>query len=469
MSLIAWYPLNGDTKDYSGNNYHLTVKNTGTITLEESGKIGKCYKRPYIGEKCYLGTNKNINIYGSHSMFAWVNIHGIASTGSANGIITNHNHNSLPTGTGITIKAVNDSTFKISCNTAHEDGSRSYYTHAGSTNMSLNTWYHLGLTYCDSTGILRLYVNGQLDGEFNFKNNKLVFKEDILAIFAWSTGYLTNGEYRPSCSINDVRIYNHEISKKEIKDIYSTKILHYKFNNENDLEDTSGYRNSLNCDKLSEPEWSNDSKLGSGSYYFDNTQLSSNGSYKTFYSNNPVFIPEEGTLMFWYKFPDSQNTQNLYPVGWNGFCTIAKINSNSSMGLNYNTGTSDESVHTSNANTNLFNNEWSLYSITWKNGSHIKLYKNDLLVHQFNDTKNMAYVNSFKQFKIGSALSNSYGGVTGNIDDVRAYATELTLEDITDIYKVRAKIEESGNFYINELIHVDSYNNSDLGGMNNDF
>lgn len=41
MSLIAWYPLNGDTKDYSGNAYNLT--NNGA-TSNASGKIGSCYE-----------------------------------------------------------------------------------------------------------------------------------------------------------------------------------------------------------------------------------------------------------------------------------------------------------------------------------------------------------------------------------------------------------------------------------------
>lgn len=40
MSLIAWYPLNGDTKDYSGNNNHIV---SGTYTEDVKGKIGKCF------------------------------------------------------------------------------------------------------------------------------------------------------------------------------------------------------------------------------------------------------------------------------------------------------------------------------------------------------------------------------------------------------------------------------------------
>ena len=37
MSLIHWWPLNGDTQDIIGN-----VKLTGTFTSNASGKIGSC-------------------------------------------------------------------------------------------------------------------------------------------------------------------------------------------------------------------------------------------------------------------------------------------------------------------------------------------------------------------------------------------------------------------------------------------
>ena len=39
MSLIAHYPLNGDTLDYSGNGNNAT--NYGAV-VDDSGKIGKC-------------------------------------------------------------------------------------------------------------------------------------------------------------------------------------------------------------------------------------------------------------------------------------------------------------------------------------------------------------------------------------------------------------------------------------------
>ena len=40
MALIAWYPLNWDTKVYRGNNLHLTINEA---TVDVNGKIGSCY------------------------------------------------------------------------------------------------------------------------------------------------------------------------------------------------------------------------------------------------------------------------------------------------------------------------------------------------------------------------------------------------------------------------------------------
>ena len=45
MALIAWWPLNGNLKDYSGNNYDLTGQN---VIIDSIGKIGKCYLFDYL-------------------------------------------------------------------------------------------------------------------------------------------------------------------------------------------------------------------------------------------------------------------------------------------------------------------------------------------------------------------------------------------------------------------------------------
>ena len=58
MSLIAWYPLNGDTKDYSGSNNN-AQSNSSMPTVNNEGKIGKCYS---FDNNCMIINNEfNIN------------------------------------------------------------------------------------------------------------------------------------------------------------------------------------------------------------------------------------------------------------------------------------------------------------------------------------------------------------------------------------------------------------------------
>lgn len=69
MSLIAWYPLNGDTKDYSGNNFHLT--NNGA-TVDTSGKIGSCYRFNRDQNNCMVYENLNCsNMTQAFTVSAW--------------------------------------------------------------------------------------------------------------------------------------------------------------------------------------------------------------------------------------------------------------------------------------------------------------------------------------------------------------------------------------------------------------
>ena len=64
MSLIAWYPLNGDTKDYSGNQNDLIYyNNNGLIVNNNTGKIGKCQERTALNVSAdYLASTNNISV-----------------------------------------------------------------------------------------------------------------------------------------------------------------------------------------------------------------------------------------------------------------------------------------------------------------------------------------------------------------------------------------------------------------------
>lgn len=221
MSLVAWYPLNGDIKDHGPNGYHLTyASNNGKLTTSASGKIGQCYEATATGYSDYLKTQVNIPaIHGELSMCCWAYVTATPAD-SANGLISNHKHGSN-SGFGITVKQVSATDYRISCSTGNGTN-RTYNTHYGTTNIK-GAWHHLALTYDETS--FSLWVDGVVEKTVTYSNYAI---DDIFGIFKWSTSY--NGtEYSVACKLNDVRLYDHCLSTKEVKELAKCLVLHYPF------------------------------------------------------------------------------------------------------------------------------------------------------------------------------------------------------------------------------------------------
>lgn len=222
MSLIAWYKLE-DLLDSSGNANHLSyVGTSGQIVGEQQGKLGACYGRPVLNNgPSWLRSSQHINLSGSSfTMCCWAFVS--ECTTSANGLVTNHNHGTN-TGAGITVKQISSSDFRISCNTG-TGSSRTYNTYYGTSNIK-DRWAHLVVRYDISTDNLSLWVDGNKEYELTYK---MACSADYIGVFKWSTGY-SGSSYDPKTLIDDVRIYDHALSPKEIKELAKAKILHYKF------------------------------------------------------------------------------------------------------------------------------------------------------------------------------------------------------------------------------------------------
>lgn len=219
MSLIAWYPLNGDTKDYSGNNLHLT---NNEATVDVNGKIGSCYLTNQ-SNKQYLNVTSSI--------------------------ITD----ALSNGNDFTVcfwQKVNSCQYavmNISCgNTSATDrmlhiGMRSanvvsmgFYGDDlnGTFSFSPDKWYHITAVY--EKGYQKIYVNGKLINSRKSTNYLIVNGKFNIGSYSNTT---TTAFY------NDVRIYNEALSAKQIKEIAQAKICHYTFNEELYENTTNLYSN----------------------------------------------------------------------------------------------------------------------------------------------------------------------------------------------------------------------------------
>ena len=223
MALQVWLPLTKNLSNQGLNNMTFSIDAGSNIILDNNGKIGACYSRSTKQTSGRIVSNSTINLSEDISMACWALVSDCVGD-TANGLISNHSH-ANNTGVGITVKQVSTSDYRISCNTG-TGSNRTYNTYYGTTNIK-GAWHHLALTYSKSAKQLILYVDGNTEYTLNNYVNSSI--ADYIIIFDWSTTY-SGISYRPATKLNDIRIYDHCLSPKEIKEISKGLVLHYPLN-----------------------------------------------------------------------------------------------------------------------------------------------------------------------------------------------------------------------------------------------
>lgn len=220
MALRVWLPLNGDLNNQGLSDIEFTNENTSNIVIDNNGKIGKCYKRTSKQTAGRIKSTTTMNFKGDLSICCWALVTECVGD-TANGLVSMHSHVNN-TGFGITVKQVSTSDYRISCSTG-KGNDRTYMSYYGTSNIK-GAWHHLALTYNNTTHIFQLWVDGIVEKTQSYTN---VSQNDYIMLFDWSTTY--NGvNYRPACLLNDVRIYDHCLSPKEVSELAKGLVLHYK-------------------------------------------------------------------------------------------------------------------------------------------------------------------------------------------------------------------------------------------------
>ena len=214
MALVAWYPLNGDTLDYSGNENNAT--NYGAV-VDNSGKIEKCY---IFGDNRSVRTDV-LDLKGDISFALWMYPLGSSIESNFGGLISNHYHSSPPA--NFTMRYGNNG--RVAIHAGFIDGTRSAGIETSAT-VPMGKWSHVVFTYEVKTNMGRVYFDGVQVLEKVFPKT-VAFRPYNIIIGQWAHTYLNHYEFNGK--INDVRIYDHVLSDKEIKEISKAKILHYTF------------------------------------------------------------------------------------------------------------------------------------------------------------------------------------------------------------------------------------------------
>ena len=204
---MAWYPLNGDLKNRGLEDYNIVDKKV----IYEKGKIGKtvAFNKSFLKvDGCPI---KN-TIY---SISLWFKI---TKTNVAHTLVCSRTQ----TGFGFSIFILRSNELRIDASIL-EPNQQWVIDYICETDK----WTHLILT--NNNGDLSLYINGELyaNKTVTVGTGKL---GNYMSIGASSQNNSTIGDDNYLYgNINDLRIYDHILSKAEIKEIYRTPILKYSF------------------------------------------------------------------------------------------------------------------------------------------------------------------------------------------------------------------------------------------------
>ena len=222
MSLIHWWPLNGNLNDYGTKNVTLT----GNATVNNSGKIGKCYA--FNGSNTYLraeypNTTKPtsaISLAGWYKATSLNAVHYIVSCYESGGA-------GLAGGTG-------NVNFQLYYN-------GSYYRTIQA--VPDTNWHHWCGTF--DGRYLKLYMDGVLKQTTDMGSGSHPISYHSTT--SWMIGanpYNDSpaGDYTNGY-INDVRVYDHALSVKEVRELAKGLVLHYTFEDEY-IEATTNLLNS---------------------------------------------------------------------------------------------------------------------------------------------------------------------------------------------------------------------------------
>ncbi len=215
MPLQVWLPLNGDLTNNGLKEYNLSMFR-GTETYNASGKIGKCFYSNGVNTIKILNIIPDFYNYSAYSISAWFYIEARNTVHNGSAIISAGNWNSQVINLAVGGWSTDHYT---ELRVSGTSWSKLY-----SYNFNLNTWYH-AVVSCDGSKTYA-YVNGVLIGDTqpSFLPSSIEGNDIAIGGATYYAGMQFFGR------INDVRIYNHCLSQKEIKELSKGLVAHYQLN-----------------------------------------------------------------------------------------------------------------------------------------------------------------------------------------------------------------------------------------------
>jgi hypothetical protein len=220
--LVAYYPLNGNATDMSGNGNNGTILNA-TLTSDRFGnpnsayEFGGFYNQGYI----HVPNSTSLQFSTGAAVSAWVRLD------STSGSDINNNYSALGAYSvfskdwdwdGVAGKIVFWSPPQVYIYSDEVTGEPfqplSAYTHVDSAGMLVSKWVHIVFNLALDTP--RIYIDGEriAGGDTTHYNFASTNQNDLYF------GRFSNGWYPLSGALDDIRIYDRTLSDTEIQALY---------------------------------------------------------------------------------------------------------------------------------------------------------------------------------------------------------------------------------------------------------
>lgn len=310
MSLQVWLPLNGNLNNQGLSD--VTVTNNGA-TVDSNGKIGSCYSFD-TGKR--LTVTRPAAVTKEISYSCWVRISSWNESfdcimSMETGTEWKNNRATLcrdSNGTHLTWNIANgSSSSRISSNTS----------------LSLNTWYHIACTYNGAK--LRIYVNGVEDSS---ADTSLIPNYDSANLYIGASSI--NTQHLNGC-LNDVRIYDHCLSAKEVKEISKGLVCHYKLDNngfggENLILESHRVTSGSDASGITST-YMDDGSLkvvaASGNYHWRSCGFSKDSNSNV---GSKLSVGDNYTISLDVKVEEGNSLPTLFINGGNGYKSLQPVN-----------------------------------------------------------------------------------------------------------------------------------------------
>lgn len=478
MALQVWLPLVKDGDFLNKGIADISATNNGATFSANNGKIGSCYyldgtSNHHIntGYKTAFGT-------GDFTIAMWVKIPTITS-GTYYAVATSKSSGANTVGVGVYWHYGNKKFLW-----SEATGSARYEIWTSETFTDIyDKWIHLVMIRnSDDEKKGYFYINGE-----RHELASVPGIQDISTGTDLLLGKTSNNSYPIKAYYNDVRIYDHALSAKEVKEISKALVIHFKMDELSQdpisqiIYDSSGYGNNGTSAYAQQTFSSNtprnsscNLRTSSKSYVY--CRINGNADYN---NGNGWMVQgaEAMTVSEWAYATDWTNQTNcrLWSCtesgGWNtegGSTGYLRIPIN----VYTNSGKTSYTYKYTNQEIELasLTPGWHMFTFTYEQSYGTKVYVDGELHSQNPYTSYGLHYNlTGSSLNLGAEstgiASASSPWFVGGLSDFRLYYTALSAEDIKELYEVSMSISSYGDVLPYELLEDDEVSGLTKAGV----